>query len=86
MALKKTKKFEEEVEDLITPEEPTEEVASVEKLSKAAQIVSDKFGLDNTYHVTKFNDKKSTVELTLENFEYIVSVTLKNPSAQGLEE
>lgn len=90
MALKK-KKAVEPKEEVMTAEEIEEDEqkrldasASVERLQLATRIVSEKFGLDDEYHVTKFNDKGKVVELTLENSEYIVACTIKNSEAQGM--
>lgn len=58
--------------------------ASVQRLQLATRIVSEKFGLDDRYSVTKFNDKGKVVDLALENSEFIVSVTIKNSEAQGM--
>jgi enoyl-[acyl-carrier-protein] reductase (NADH) len=83
MALKKkTETIEEIAEEVAEGFTSEHDIASVDKLNKVTEIVSDKFGLDNTYHVTKFNDKGNKVELTLENLEYIVAVTLKNPEIE----
>ena len=83
MALKKKTETIEEIAEEVAEEITSEhDIASVDKLNKVTEIVSDKFGLDNTYHVTKFNDKGNKVELTLENLEYIVAVTLKNPEIE----
>lgn len=84
--LKKTKKVdemtEEEIEEMA--EEAVDSSASMERLQLATTIVSNKFGLDDEYHVTKFNDKGKVVDLTLENSEFIVSCTIKNSEAQGM--
>lgn len=82
------------VEEVITPEEKTaiaedeqksiDASASMERLRLATRIVSEKFGLDEEYAVTKFNDKGKVVDITLENAEFIVSCTIKNSEAQGM--
>lgn len=90
MALKKKKAVEEnltaeEIEAVQEDEQKRNDAsASVERLQLATRIVSEKFGLDDEYHVTKFNDKGKVVELTLENAEYIVACTIKNSEAQGM--
>ena len=58
--------------------------ARVQRLQLAARIVSEKFGLDDEYSVTKFNDKGKVVELALENSQFIVAVTIKNSEVQGM--
>ena len=93
MALKK-KKAVEPKEEVMTAEEieavhedeqkRLDASASMERLQLANRIVSEKFGLDDEYTVTKFNDKGKVVELTLENSEFIVACTIKNSEAQGM--
>ena len=92
MALKKKKAVEEpevmtaeEIEAVQEDEQKRLDAsASMERLQLATRIVSEKFGLDDEYHVTKFNDKGKVVDLTLENAEFIVSCTIKNSEAQGM--
>ena len=91
MSLKKSKKVEEpamneeEKEALeIQAQEILDSSASMERLQLATAIVSNKFGLDDEYSVTKFNDKGKVVDLTLENKEFIISCTIKNSEAQGM--
>lgn len=56
----------------------------MERLQAAVRVVSQKFNLDDEYRVTKFNDKGKVVDLTLENGDFIISVTIKNSEAHGM--
>lgn len=58
--------------------------ASIDKLTQATALVSRKFNLDDSYYVTSFKDKTSTISLTLESCDFEVSVTIKKPSDHGL--
>lgn len=100
MALKKTKNdvpqdaVDEIIDEVITSAEIKaiqddeqkrfDNSASVQRLQLATRIVSEKFGLDDEYSVTKFNDKGKVVELALENSQFIVAVTIKNSEVQGM--
>lgn len=95
MALKKKPKVDEPVETgSMTEDEAValakdetkrfDASASMERLQLATRIVSEKFGLDDEYHVTKFNDKGKVVDITLEGAEFILSCTIKNSENQGM--
>ena len=58
--------------------------ASAERLRLATTVISSKFGLDDTYRVTKFNDKGKVIDLTLESGDFIVSVTIKDSDRHGM--
>lgn len=58
--------------------------ATVERLMTATHLVSKQFGLDSSYHCTKFNDKGRVIELTLDGEDYVVAVTIKNSEAHGM--
>lgn len=95
MPLKK-KKVSEEPEEVIITEEEQEAIeqeeqrilyevsASFERLQLATRIVSDRFGLNDDYSVTKFNDKGKVVDITLENKDFVVSCIIKNSETQGM--
>lgn len=98
MALKK-KKVEEEtttvVEEANITEEEKEAVekqeskqelegADTQRLRLATNLVSEKFNLDSTYKVSKFDDKGKVVNLTLESGDFIISVTIKDSDRQGM--
>lgn len=87
MALKKKEDALNENEvSAIQQEEKREEEsgATTERLTMATRIISQQFGLDESYHVSKFNDKGKVVDLTLENEDFIVAVTIKNSEAKGM--
>lgn len=61
-----------------------EEGADTQRLRLATNLVSSKFNLDPTYRVCKFDDKGKVVNLTLENGDFIVNVTIKDSDRQGM--
>lgn len=61
-----------------------EEGADTQRLRLATNLVSSKFNLDPTYKVCKFDDKGKVVNLTLENGDFIVNVTIKDSDRQGM--
>ena len=73
---------EEIVDDLVpvanAQEELEQEIANTTVLDKATDLVSEIFGLDKNYSVTKFESKGQKVKLELENRNFIVSVTVKD--------
>lgn len=58
--------------------------ASSERLNLLLGMVSSKFGLDDTYAVCKFIDKGKVMDISLENSEFVVSVTVKDSERHGL--
>lgn len=58
--------------------------ASTERLRLATKVVSDKFNLGNDYKVNKFDDKGKVVNLTLENHEFTIAVTIKDSERHGM--
>lgn len=78
----------EETEQLAPiPVNDTEEVhnvATTERLQLATNIVSSRFNLDDTFRVSKFNDKGKVVNLDLENEDFILAVTIKDGNRQGM--
>ena len=79
MALKSKKSGE-----VVEEKEFNDGEATVERLMTATQLVSKQFGLDSSYHCTKFNDKGRVIELTLDGEDYVVAVTIKNSEAHGM--
>ena len=65
-------------------EERTEESADTQRLQLATNLVSGKFNLDPSYSVKKFEDKGKVVNLTLENNEFIINVTIKDSDRHGM--
>ena len=82
------------VEPVMTPEEKeaiqkaeeekTKESADTQRLQLATNLVSGKFNLDPSYSVKKFDDKGKVVNLTLENGEFILNVTIKDSERHGM--
>lgn len=76
----------EEVEAIKKEEERREsEGADTQRLRLATNLVSEKFNLDPTYKVCKFDDKGKVVKLTLENHEFIVDVTIKDSERHNMD-
>lgn len=65
-------------------EEKTKESADTQRLQLATNLVSGKFNLDPSYSVKKFDDKGKVVNLTLENNEFIINVTIKDSDRHGM--
>lgn len=100
MGLKKKKYetpvLEEEVQDaeVMTTEEKeaiqkqesetTKESADTRRLQLATNVVSKHFNLDPSYGVKKFDDKGKVVNLTLENDNFIVNVTIKDSDRHNM--
>ena len=100
MATLKSKKKEEntnvveEKEPVITQEEKEaikksedkkkEDGANTKRLELATGVVSNQFNLGNDYKVTKFDDKGRVVNMTLENGDFILSVTIKDSDRHGM--
>lgn len=93
MALKK-KKAEEVNQEVMTQEEKEaikkeeervkEAGANTMRLELATSLVSKQFNLDENYKVTKFDDKGKVVNMTLENGDFIISVTVKDSDRHGM--
>lgn len=94
MALKAKKKETKEELPVITQEEKEviqkaeedkkEEGANTKRLELATGVVSSQFNLGNDYRVTKFDDKGKVVNMTLENGDFILSVTIKDSDRHGM--
>ena len=65
-------------------EKETQESADTQRLQLATNLVSGKFNLDPSYSVKKFEDKGKVVNLTLENNEFIINVTIKDSERHGM--
>ena len=65
-------------------EEKTKESADTRRLQLATNVVSSQFNLDPSYHVNKFEDKGKVVNLSLENSDFILSVTIKDSDRHGM--
>lgn len=76
------KEVREKSENAITD---SEGVASTETLNRTVRLVSNVFGLDESYRVEGFADKGNTVKVSMGNNEYSIVVTVNNKSAHGLD-
>ena len=65
-------------------EKEAEAGASIEKMKRATALLSTKFNLDESYHVTNFKDGGKVVDTTLENGDFIVTIRVKDSARQGL--
>ena len=65
-------------------EDREEESADIMRLKLATNLVSGKFNLDPSYSVKKFDDKGKVVNLTLENKDFILNVTIKDSDRHGM--
>ena len=65
-------------------EQVAQESADTMRLQLATNIVSGKFNLDPSYSVKKFDDKGKVVNLTLENKDFILNVTIKDSERHGM--
>lgn len=54
------------------------------RLNLLLGLVSRKFNLDDTYRVCQFNDKGKVMNITLENEDFSVSVSVKDSERHGL--
>ena len=62
----------------------SENGADTQRLSLVTNLVSEKFNLDPSYRVIQFKDTSKVVALTLENSDFIISVTVKDSERQGI--
>lgn len=74
-----------ESEAIVSQQESEKEAgASTKKLEKATALVSGKFNLDDSYSVTNFKDGGKSLDLTLENKDFVLSVKIKDSARHGL--
>ena len=74
-----------ESEAIVAQQEAEKEAgASTKKLQKATSLVSGKFILDDSYSVTNFKDGGKSLDLTLENKDFVLSVKIKDSARHGL--
>ena len=65
-------------------EAKTEKSADTRRLQLATNVVSGQFNLVPSYSVSKFDDKGKVVNLTLENSDFIINVTIKDSERHGM--
>lgn len=63
----------------------TKEVASVDRLNSAIDLMCRKFGVDEEYVLTAFADKGSSIKITMSSADFEVACTIKNPDLYGFE-
>lgn len=65
-------------------EDKAKKSADTRRLQLATNVVSGQFNLDPSYSVSKFDDKGKVVNLTLENGDFIINVTIKDSERHGM--
>lgn len=65
-------------------EKQKEDGANTKRLELATGVVSSQFNLGSDYKVTKFDDKGKVVNMTLENGDFILAVTIKDSDRHGM--
>lgn len=65
-------------------EKKKEQSADTRRLQLATNVASSQFNLDPSYSVSKFDDKGKVVNLTLENSDFIINVTIKDSERHGM--
>ena len=76
---------EEEKEALeVAEQKKKDEGASTKRLELATGIVSSRFNLGDDYSVKKFDDKGKVVNMTLENDDFSINVTIKDSDRHGM--
>ena len=65
-------------------ESEVDEDLALRRLTNATTVVKNIFHLGDDYVITKFNDKGRSVDLTLNNIEFTISVTIKDTEMYGI--
>ena len=65
-------------------EAEVDEDLALRRLTNATTVVKNIFHLGDDYVITKFNDKGRSVDLTLNNREFTISVTIKDTEMHGI--
>ena len=65
-------------------EAEVDEDLALRRLTNATTVVKNIFHLGDDYVITKFNDKGRSVDLTLNNIEFTISVTIKDTEMYGI--
>lgn len=78
----------EQVEEVTTENNTTSNeepfATNMDRFNQAISIISNKFGLDNSYIVTGFTDRGKEIKVSLDNGDYSMVVTIKNSLKQGI--
>ena len=65
-------------------EAEVDEDLALRRLTNATTVVKNIFHLGDDYVITKFNDKGRSIDLTLNNREFTISVTIKDTEMYGI--
>ena len=65
-------------------ESEVDEDLALRRLTNATTVIKNIFHLGDDYVITKFNDKGRSVDLTLNNREFTISVTIKDTEMYGI--
>jgi hypothetical protein len=92
MKIKKTEEITPEViSENISEEEKTAiaeqenvSVASTEKIALANELLAHQFNIDETFHVTKVDDKGKSLTLGFANLDYEVTIKIKDTEEMGI--
>lgn len=94
MALKKAKTEEitsEVISENITTneaesisEQETVTLASTEKIALANELLAHQFNIDETFHVTKVDDKGKSLTMGFANLDYEVTIKIKDTEEVGI--
>lgn len=76
--------FEEELAIQERQRKEEETGANTDRLRIATSLVSRLFNLDNSYSVSKFDDKGKVMNLTMENREFAINIQIKDSGRHGL--
>ena len=68
----------------VAEQKKKDEGASTKRLELATGIVSSRFNLGDDYSVKKFDDKGKVVNMTLENDDFSINVTIKDSDRHGM--
>lgn len=92
MKMKKTDEITPEViSDNINEDEKTAiaeqenvSVASTDKINTAIELLAHQFNIDDTFYVTKVDDKGKSLTLGFANLDYVVTIKIKDTEEMGL--
>lgn len=58
---------------------------SMERLNSSIELLTRKFGLDESYILTAFKDAGSSIKITMSNKDFEINATIKHPDLYGIE-
>ena len=59
-------------------------VANTKKMEMATQLLASQFNIDESFYLTKMDDKGNTMILGFANNDYSVTIKIKNVEEMGL--